>query len=225
VGVNCALDLQDGVEITGNTNKDNRGGGVRVGGAGALLTISGSDVLIAYNQAGYYSQIGGGVAVDGGKCVMTGSGAAIKNNLTTAGMGGGVGISENGGEFDMYAGVISGNIVGDELCDGGGGVGVWSGTFNFYGGTVYGAEGTQAWNGTQIVTVSATDANAATEADSFNDGDLCRDSFADYVNIMTDSVYLGPSPHARGQVSQDTSLTGGYAGGLTLYGPDATPAP
>jgi len=104
--------------------------GCGVGNAGTFIMYSG---VISGNTVRDNS--GGGVSTSG---VFEMYGGEIVNNVARV-SGGGVNINGNGAVFSMFGGVISGNTV---YGGGGWGGGVyryeWAGTFNWYGGEIYG---------------------------------------------------------------------------------------
>lgn len=134
--------INDGAEISGNTNYNNpskysdfRGGGIAVE-IGAVLKMYGGTIRNNTVSSGNLgSACGGGVVVWGNFQMFAG---AIENNHIPAGIynyGGGV-IIEDGGVFKLYGGNIRNNtLTADNNILGGCGVAV-NGIFEMYGGSI-----------------------------------------------------------------------------------------
>jgi uncharacterized repeat protein (TIGR02543 family) len=138
---NAALELKSG-KITGNTNTDSNGGGVKLRGTGTVFTMSGGEIT------GNSASGGGGVDI-GSSATFTLSGGTISGN--TAERGGGIRLAGGGygkeAYFYMTGGVIKSNTATAPSSDypGGGGVALYSSTvFSKTGGIIYGSDATDA---------------------------------------------------------------------------------
>jgi hypothetical protein len=115
-----------------------RGGGVYVYGSGSSLTMDGNAIVSDNTITGTETALGGGVRLSGGS-LFTMNGGKISDNIASsqsaASSGGGIHIENTGSTFTMNDGVINGNTAENK---GGGVYLAASGTFEMYGGVIYG---------------------------------------------------------------------------------------
>ncbi|MCL1990506.1 MAG: prealbumin-like fold domain-containing protein [Defluviitaleaceae bacterium] len=129
-----------------NTSSDNNSGAVELQLNGRFTMQEGAQII---NNAAHNS--GGGVGLTGGNAIFNMHGGVIEENFARlggpGGGGGGVLLGNGTAIFNMHGGVIRGNRAGvtnaagmaqaDDASRNGGGVRVFNGTFNWYGGDIY----------------------------------------------------------------------------------------
>ncbi|MCL2705145.1 MAG: hypothetical protein FWE72_02945, partial [Spirochaetaceae bacterium] len=151
ISTNAQMSMSGAALITNNSSTV-KGGGVYVDNG--QMTMGGG--RIENNMATSNSGCGGGICVGGGTLTINSASAVINNNsVNNANVGntgaGGAGVYFAGTTFTMTAGVISNNIVrgGDNY---GGGVFLYSGTFNMSSGSI---EKNNGYNGAGIYVYNA----------------------------------------------------------------------
>jgi len=179
INTGCTVTLEKGVQVIGNTAK-NDGGGVYAWQA----TINITGCTITDNKA---EENGGGVDVNGGKFTMTGG--EIKNNH--AKNGGGVYIY--GSTFEMTGGSVSFNEAKDVPQASGGGVYVGiNSTFKMYGGTITNNTITGGNPSGKGVYVAGGDGYPNTQdADFIMGGEACVGNWVTGTLQDGNDVYLG----------------------------------
>ena len=149
------LEMNDSAVITGNVLPSSTGAGVHVNGGvfnmnggkitdckagsdgGAVRIISGTATISGSSEiSGNTGNYGGAIAMGNGILTIEGDVTIHSNTVTVS--GGAISVNGTAGIVNMMGGSIYNNTANG---GGGGGVFMQAGTFNFYGGIIYGTDG------------------------------------------------------------------------------------